>query len=164
MEKSTNKFLKSFKYLRMIFMAVLIFTFTTVSFANDNEYRKEIVNLVNIEREKANLPPLKEDNRLNALAEKKAKIMAKENNLSHNAGGYKSFSDIVKEAGIQYWNVGENIARNWKPPEEVMNAWLSSKGHRDNILSEKFTLIGVGKAVNEKGDIYWTQIFIRERE
>ncbi len=89
--------------------------------------------------------------------------MADENNLSHTAGGYKSFSDIVKEGRIEYLAVGENIARNWKTPEEVMKAWLSSKGHRANILSKKFTNIGVGKAISQNGDIYWVQLFIKER-
>lgn len=156
--KNSSKFFKKF------LIGMLFFVLAGVSFADNTDYRSEILRLVNIERKNANLPPLIEDKRLDTLAEKKANIMAREENLSHTAGGYKSFSDIVKEAGILYWNVGENIARNWRTPEEVMKAWMNSQGHRTNILSEKFTLIGIGKAVNEKGDIYWTQIFIKERD
>ncbi len=148
-----------FKFLTLIF----IFSFSLTAFSSVFEEKNEIIKMVNSVRAENNLSPLINDKRLNILADKKAKIMADENNLSHTAGGYKFFSDIVKEGRIEYLAVGENIARNWKTPEEVMKAWLSSKGHRANILSKKFTNIGIGKAISQNGDIYWVQLFIKER-
>ena len=38
---------------------------------------------------------------------------------------------------------GENIARGQKTPEEVMQDWMNSQGHKDNILSKNFKEIGV---------------------
>ncbi len=127
------KFMKAKKYLFKFLTLIFIFSFSLTSFSSVIKEKNEIIKMVNSVRAENNLFPLINDKRLNILADKKAKIMADENNLSHTAGGYKSFSDIVKEGRIEYLAVGENIARNWKTPEEVMKAWLSSKGHRANI-------------------------------
>lgn len=151
------------KYFFKFFLLISFFIFSIPSFSSVKSEKAEIIKMVNKERSKKHLPPLSEDRRLNSLADKKAKIMATENNLSHTAGGYNSFSDLIKEAHIEYLAVGENIARNWKTPDDVMKAWLNSSGHRANILNKKFTKIGVGKAVNSKGDTYWVQLFIKEK-
>ena len=44
-----------------------------------------------------------------------------------------------------------------------MNLWLNSKGHRANILNKSFTNIGIAKDSDENGDIYWVQIFIKNK-
>lgn len=151
----------NFRHMRKILIFFMVFSLATLSFSDD--YRKEIFQMVNAERTANGLPKLEIDERLNALADKKAKIMADEKNLSHTAGGYSSFSDLIKENNIKYWTVGENIASGWRTPKEVMEAWLASKGHRANILNPKFSHIGLGKAVDSDGKIYWVQLFIKER-
>lgn len=150
---------KYFKHLKKILVLISVFLFSAAAFADN--YRDEIIKKVNTERNIQKLAPLEKDNTLNSLAQKKAEIMAEEENLSHTAGGQKSFSEIFKENGIEYLAVGENIARNWKTTDEVMSAWMNSSGHRKNILNPKFTHIGVGKAVSKTGDIYWVQLFIK---
>ncbi|WP_296649299.1 CAP domain-containing protein [Romboutsia sp. 13368] len=47
-----------------------------------------------------------------------------------------------------------------RTPKEVVNAWMNSKGHRENILNPNFTTLGVGIAKDSNGSIYWTQMFI----
>jgi uncharacterized protein YkwD len=65
---------------------------------------------------------------------------------------------MMKQFGIEYTTAGENIAKGQQSPEDVMNAWMNSDGHRKNILNPDFTEIGVGYV---KGDTtYWTQQFI----
>ncbi len=54
---------------------------------------------------------------------------------------------------------GENIAMGQRTPQEVMNAWMNSKGHRENILNASFDTIGVGY-YEENGVYYWVQLFI----
>lgn len=151
------------KYFFKFLMLIFLFSFSLSSLSSNVKEKNEIIKMVNSVRAEKNLPPLIENKKLNILADKKAKIMANENNLSHTAGGYKTFSDFLIENNVKFLAVGENIARNWKTPEEVMKAWLSSKGHRANIMSEKFTQIGVGKAISSNGDIYWVQLFIKPR-
>ncbi|MBQ5563228.1 MAG: hypothetical protein IIT39_07570, partial [Clostridia bacterium] len=54
---------------------------------------------------------------------------------------------------------GENIAYNYSSAaKDVMNMWMNSKGHKDNILSSKYKNIGVGLYVKD-GRYYWVQIF-----
>ena len=57
--------------------------------------------------------------------------------------------------------VGENIAYGQKTPEQVMEGWMNSQGHRANILNPNFTAIGVGYYQNSRGVSYWTQLFVR---
>jgi len=52
--------------------------------------------------------------------------------------------------------MGQQTAR------DVMNAWMNSPGHRNNILSPSFTEIGVGLAKGPNGRLYWTQMFIKK--
>lgn len=54
---------------------------------------------------------------------------------------------------------GENIAWRQRSPEEVMNGWMNSSGHRANILNPNFKNIGVAYYVGSNGRTYWTQLF-----
>ena len=56
-------------------------------------------------------------------------------------------------------SAGENIAYGYRSPDEMMQGWLDSPGHRQNIERESFTAIGVGVATNSSGITYWTQVF-----
>ena len=68
--------------------------------------------------------------------------------------GERCFS-IFGEYGFRYSIAGENIAKGQRNAEEVMNDWMNSKGHKNNILSSDFTRIGIGHT----GD-NWVQLFI----
>ncbi|MGL5944276.1 MAG: CAP domain-containing protein [Waterburya sp.] len=60
--------------------------------------------------------------------------------------------------GYQYSNLGENVAQGQTTPTDVLDSWMNSSGHRENILNPNFTEIGVGYENN-----YWTQVFGRPR-
>src|SRR5919109_1185606 len=63
-------------------------------------------------------------------------------------------------AGYTGWSaIGENIAAGYPTPEAVVAGWMSSPGHRANILSPNFTEIGIGLAQGGKYGSYWTQDF-----
>ena len=82
----------------------------------------------------------------------------KDNNyFDHNSPTYGSPFDMMKQFGISYTSAGENIAQGQQTPEEVVEAWMNSQGHRENIMNASFTHIGVGYV--ESGN-YWTQQFI----
>ncbi|HEX3026333.1 MAG TPA: CAP domain-containing protein, partial [Clostridia bacterium] len=63
--------------------------------------------------------------------------------------------------GIRFSAAGENIAMGQPTPQAVMTAWMNSPGHRSNILSATYNQIGVGVAKNSRGQLYWTQMFIK---
>nr|WP_201741299.1 SafA/ExsA family spore coat assembly protein [Pradoshia eiseniae] len=121
------------------------------------EYEQEVIRLVNVERSKQGLKELKYDWELARVARYKSEDMRDNNYFSHNSPVYGSPFDMMKNFGINYKAAGENIAKGQSTPEQVVKAWMNSSGHRANILSTKFTHIGVGYAKN--GHI-WTQQFI----
>ncbi len=121
-------------------------------------YAEQVVKLVNQERAKAGLNALTIDRKAAAAAQVRAKET--EINFSHTRPNGNSFGTALAEQGVSYRNAGENIAWGQKTPEQVMQAWMNSAGHRANILNAKFTAIGVGYYRNASGVNYWTQLFI----
>lgn len=131
---------------------------TTAS--NVSEFEKQVANLVNQERQKAGLQPLQLDTKLSDVAREKSKDMMNKGYFSHQSPTYGSPFDMMKQFGITYKSAGENIAKGQQTPQEVMNAWMNSEGHRANILNGSFTHIGVGFVKDAQGTTYWTQMFI----
>jgi len=128
--------------------------------SEDKKFEKEVVALVNQERSKVGLAPLKDNWELSRVARYKSEDMANKNYFSHTSPTYGSPFDMMKNFGIIYMAAGENIAMGQQTPASVMTAWMNSAGHKANILSKSFTEIGVGVARNKSGTIYWTQQFI----
>lgn len=126
--------------------------------ANTSNIESEVLRLVNIERTKEGLSPLKISNELSSVANKKSQDMADNNYFSHTSPTYGSPFDMMKQFGINYTSAGENIAQGYSSAESVMNGWMNSPGHRANILSSNFGTLGVGY-VNKGGTTYWTQMF-----
>jgi len=120
-------------------------------------FEKQVVELTNKERAKNGLAPLTLDTELSKVARVKSQDMSTNNYFDHTSPTYGSPFDMMKQFGISYKAAGENIAKGQATPEEVVEAWMNSEGHRANILSSKFTHIGVGYVA--KGN-YWTQQFI----
>lgn len=120
-------------------------------------YEQQVVDLTNKERTSRGLKALKVDTELSKVARMKSQDMANKNYFSHTSPTYGSPFDMMKQFGITYKSAGENIAKGQRTPQEVVNAWMNSEGHRANILNSSFTHIGVGYVSN--GNI-WTQQFI----
>lgn len=122
-----------------------------------SNYEQKVVELTNQERTERGLSPLKISTELSKVAREKSRDMAENNYFSHNSPTYGSPFDMMKQFGITYKTAGENIARGQSTPQEVVNGWMNSEGHRENILNSSFTHIGVGYVENGN---YWTQQFI----
>lgn len=121
---------------------------------------EQVAALVNQERSKYGLKPLKLNWELSRVARYKSQDMIDKNYFSHTSPTYGSPFTMMKNFGISYRAAGENIAAGQKTPQEVMNAWMNSEGHRKNILSSQYTEIGVGYAKGGSYGHYWTQMFI----
>lgn len=122
-----------------------------------NAFEQRVFELTNAEREKNGLAPLQVDLELSKVARDKSQDMLDNQYFSHDSPTYGSPFDMMRAYGIDYRTAGENIAKGQNSPEEVVNAWMNSQGHRENILSSDFTHIGIGYV--EQGNI-WTQQFI----
>lgn len=139
----------------------LIYPGQKINVPTNNEYsvEQEVIRLVNVERSKAGLSPLKYDWELARVAKHKSLDMQKIGYFSHTSPTYGSPFDMMKAYGIRYMSAGENIAKGQRTAQEVVNAWMNSAGHRANILSTSYTHIGVGYVSN--GNV-WTQMFIKK--
>ena len=132
-------------------------TTTKQATGNISEYAKQVADLTNEQRRKNGLAPLQFDSQLSQVAQTKSQDMQKNGYFSHTSPTYGSPFDMMRDFGVSYRTAGENIAQGQRTPQEVVNAWMNSAGHRQNILNGNFTHIGVGY---EASGNHWTQMFI----
>lgn len=123
-----------------------------------SQFEDQVVQLVNRERRNRGLQPLQHRADLKGVAHRKAEDMIHSNYFSHNSPNYGSPFDMMRTYGISYQAAAENIAKGQTTPEQVMNSWMNSSGHRQNILNGQFDTIGVGFYRGA-----WVQLFIRAR-
>lgn len=121
----------------------------------------EVIRLVNVERNKVGRSPLTTNNQVINVARLKSQDFIDNNYFSHNSPTYGTPFNMLKTFGISFTAAAENIASGQRTAAEVMKSWMSSSGHRENILSPTYNQIGVGVARDNNGNIYWTQMFIR---
>ena len=123
----------------------------------NSSYEQQVLNLVNKERRSQGLSALS----LSAEAQQAARVRAKEivSSFSHTRPNGTSCFTVLNEIGAKYTSAGENIAKGQKTPEQVVEAWMNSPSHRANILSSKYTKLGVGCYFNGS-NTYWVQMFL----
>ncbi len=119
----------------------------------------QVLDLVNKHRAQNGLSALTWDDALANVARAHSEDMRDRRFFSHNNPDGLSPFDRIKNYGITYRSAGENIAAGQTTPEEVVNAWMNSPGHRANILNESYTKLGVGYASGGSSRHYWTQNF-----
>ncbi len=121
----------------------------------------KVISLVNIERAKVGLQPLKTNWEVSRIARYKSQDMINKNYFSHTSPTYGSPFNMMESFGVKFSAAGENIAMGQKTAEAVMIAWMNSPGHKSNILNPTYTEIGVGLAKTANGVCYWTQMFLK---
>ncbi len=108
----------------------------------------------------SSLPPLKENTALNLSAQKKLEDMFKGQYFEHVSPSGVGVSDLGKSVGYEYIIMGENLALgNFKNDSALVEAWMTSPGHRANILNAQYSEIGVavGKGIFE-GRTVWMAV------
>ncbi len=120
------------------------------------DYAYQVAAIVNRERATNGLKLLKYSDTLSDAAIVRANEI--QTYFSHTRPNGTSCFTAVTDMGIRYRYIGENIAYGQNSPEDVMNSWMNSSGHRANILSENFDYIGIG-VTYRNGTYYWSQFF-----
>ncbi|MCS6976601.1 MAG: CAP domain-containing protein [Gemmatales bacterium] len=118
---------------------------------------QELIDLTNQERAKEELRPLKPHPLLMQAAREHAANMARQQKIEHVLDG-KEPRDRVRGVGYRFRHLGENVASGYRSPEAVVRGWMSSEGHRGNILRAEFTEIGVGVVRDHSGKPYYAQV------
>ena len=123
-------------------------------------YAQEVLTLTNAQRDAAGLNPLSADPVLTEMAMLRAREL--EESYSHTRPSGENCKTVFGEfeTDLRFW--GENAAKGNRSPEAVMEAWMGSQGHRENLLREDAGYLGVGVSQDEDGILYWVQLFAKE--
>lgn len=117
-------------------------------------------NLLNSDRARYGLAPLVIDPELCRIARIKSQDMRDNQYFAHTSPTYGDVRSMLRRFGYAFTTAGENIAHH-ATVEKAQAAFLSSPGHRKNIMNSAYTRVGLGAAVDAKGYVYLTQIFVR---
>ena len=107
----------------------------------------DIIEKSNQARAQLGSDPLTTDNKLMSAAQMKAEDMAKGHYFAHTAPDGTVPWDYFKKVGYVYDEAGENLAVTNQDAANVIDGWLNSPTHRENLLSKKYTNMGIGMAV-----------------
>lgn len=103
---------------------------------------EELLSYTNKAREKQGIAPLMLNPKLSWAAQQKAQDMFSRNYWAHFAPDGEAPWSFIKTSGYSYLYAGENLAKGFSSSNEVVDAWLDSPTHRDNMLSNKYKDVG----------------------
>jgi uncharacterized protein YkwD len=149
---------------------VLAQPFDAVELEDPSEAAARVLTLANQARAQArrcgakqfaSAPPLALSSKLNEAARAHARDLAKNNMLSHTGSDGSTPAVRATRTGYAWRVVGENVASGPTTPDEVMEGWLASPGHCENLMSPRFTEMGIAYVVDPKSasGVYWSQMF-----
>ncbi len=151
--------------MRLKWFGVALFFVFTFARAEDaskklviSKDEQVIIDDTNAVRKKAGLPVLKPNPLLFVAARKHSADMAKEKVLEHHLHD-KGPQDRIEATGYKAMAGRENIACNHASIKDVVDGWMHSEGHKENILADDILEIGVGIANDSDGHPYYTQVF-----
>lgn len=143
---------------------------TVIPPAGWSAYENRVVELINGERANNGCSVmLAKNDKLRQAAYGHSADMLARDFFDHTNPDREGPGERLARAGYSYAAWGENIAAGYTSPEEVVNGWMSSSGHRTNILNCNYTEVGVGYAyaADDPGEIryrhYWTLVVAKPR-
>ncbi|MEI6494922.1 MAG: CAP domain-containing protein, partial [bacterium] len=121
-----------------------------------------LVDLANADRAAERMTPLKQNRLLSRAAQLKAEDMARRGYFSHKSPEGLDPWVWFKKVGYNFLYAGENLAVNFYDSSDVQRAWMNSPTHRENILKNEYTEIGIGIAkgfYNGRETVFVVQFF-----
>jgi uncharacterized protein YkwD len=120
-----------------------------------------VLELTNLERSRAGLAPLRENERLTYAAQLQSEQMGAASRMDHvlRESRYPNPVDRLAAADYVWQAYAENVAMGQRSAAEVVTAWMNSPAHRANILNPRYTELGIGYAVDGAGRPYYAQVF-----
>lgn len=129
--------------LSQLLLGTAFYSSTTFATETPQSMTKNIIYLTNAERHKNELSDLNENQLLDKAAQAKLDDMFKNNYWDHFSPNGKKPWDFITENGYSYTYAGENLAKGYISSDSTVNAWMNSQSHKDNILSSRYSEIGV---------------------
>ena len=145
--------------LAMFVTAFAISTFAPSMTAAAASYDDEFVALINQKRAANGLQPVSLNSTLNNAAETRAEELTEKFSYQR-PDGRREFT-VLDDFNVTDEATGENAAWGQVTPEEVVNDWMNSEGHRANILNPDAHKMGVGYYSDNSSEWgrQWIQIF-----
>ena len=103
---------------------------------------EQLLNSTNAKRQSLGLPPLALNAQLSAAAGNKAQDMFTKGYWAHNSPTGSTPWDFITGSGYRYTVAGENLAKNFSTSDAVVEAWMASPTHRDNIAKSSYREVG----------------------
>lgn len=130
------------------------------TYAQTGDYLAAMLARVNKERGDRGLPPVCSNKKLQSSSQQHSDDQAAANYMAHEGSDGSTMEQRITDAGYKWSAVGENVAAGQVDVEAVMDAWMNSPEHKENILGD-YTMLGASYAFNEDSDFkhYWTQDF-----
>jgi uncharacterized protein YkwD len=120
-----------------------------------------IFDLINAQRRRQGLQPLAHNPQLDRMAKIQAENMARFQKMAHNIpdASLPTLGDRARYVGYMFSRISENVALGYPNAETVVNGWMTSTGHRRNILDGGVVETGIGIARSAAGGVYYCQVF-----
>lgn len=118
----------------------------TNAVTTDTTFVNNVVNLTNKDRKAAGLSELTINKKLSDAAYAKALDMLQNNYFAHVSPSGKTPWSWMEAENYNYIYAGENLAINFKTPEETETAWMNSPSHKENILGKNYSEVGIAEA------------------
>lgn len=119
------------------------------------------LSLASAERQRRGLGGLRGNAQLQRAAQTHADWMARNGLMSHEGAGGSRFSDRIRRTGYDLCYGAENVAFGQRSAEHVMHSWMTSAGHRRNILDPRAADAAVASAVDGAGQVYWAMLLAK---
>lgn len=143
-----------------IFRFVLILCLSTTAFLYSETSSEKALEAINEIRNNEGLYPLEICDELDEVAYIRAKELSI--NFSHIRPNNMRYDELLYEKRLRVFSSDENIAYRFKNAETVISYWMNSFEYKKNILSEKFTHVGISHySIN--GEDFWVAIFAQLR-
>ncbi|HUP48603.1 MAG TPA: CAP domain-containing protein [Thermoanaerobaculia bacterium] len=104
---------------------------------------ESVIAEMNLQRAASGLPPLRQDDRLDRAADMRMRDMEELQYWAHVAPDGRSPFATLRPTGYDFRYAGENLASGFETAEVLVQSWMESKGHRENILSPLYRDCGV---------------------
>ncbi len=130
--------------------------FESANLVEMTDDEEELFNIINEHRTAIGLNELKFDNSAYQTAQEHNVYMIRNQRISHDNFSAR-INDLVNNANATA--VGENVARDFSSNTGVLDAWLKSPSHKENIEGD-YTHTGISITYNNEGTPYFTQMFI----
>jgi hypothetical protein len=140
-DRAISIFILLFLLIKVVFSFNLILVKQSSLFADVSA--QKIFNLTNEIRHQYGLSPVEENSLLNQAARYKAEDMLKNSYFNHYSPAGISPWYWIKMSGYDYYYAGENLAMNFLDSEEVVNGWLNSPLHKENLLNANYQDMGI---------------------